>query len=434
MNKKQILAIFLLACAVVVLAVSLTHLGEIGDFLSHAMSIISPIIVGLCMAFAFNVILTAIETKLLFGMTNAKGKFVRKLKRPLSIVMTLLVAIGLVVLLVSVVTPSIAKSIDIIVQELPGFITNATNMISEFLSEYDIEIKFIDQGQIKWKEVVDTIISWLNISTDNVVSITAGLFGSIFDFILSFIFSIYVLANKEKIGSFMHRLMRTGLRSKTVKKIEKVSKLTYKSFARFVSGQFIEAVILGILCFIGMLIFRIPQAAVVSVVIGVTALIPIFGAWIGGVIGGFFILMEDPLKALFFIIFILVLQQLEGNIIYPKVVGESIGLPGILVLSAVIVGGNMAGIPGILFGVPLTSVIYTLVKEFVNERAEKRAAAAAATALLEASPESTELKPAAEAVSVPVAAAEPVSVTEAPVPADKAASKKKQGKNKKKKK
>ncbi len=367
--------IFLLACAVVLLAVSLTHLSEIFGFVQGFFAVMSPIIVGLCMAFVFNVIMSAIETKLLFFMDKSKRKVVRGLKRTIAIVLTLLVAVGLVVFLVSVITPSIARAVDIIVKDFPGMFNKYSTMLLDFLAKNNIEIKFIEQGQIKWDQVFGSVVSWLNISTDNVVSLTTGLFSTVFNFILSVILSIYVLANKEKIGSFLHLSMRTCLHSKTVKKIEKILGITYRTFARFISGQFVEAIILGVLCFIGMLILRIPLAPVVSVVVGVTALIPMFGAWIGGAVGAFFILMENPIKALIFVIFILVLQQLEGNIIYPKVVGDSIGLPGVLVLCAVIVGGDIGGIPGILFGVPVTSVAYTVFKEYVYDKSKKIAEA-----------------------------------------------------------
>ncbi len=373
MQKKQIISIFLLACAVVVLAVSLTHLTEIFAFCNGILSALSPIIVGLCMAFVFNVIMSAIESKLLFFMDKSKKGFVRKLKRTVALILTLLVAVGMIIFLVTVITPSIARAAEIIVKEFPGMFNKYSKIVLNFLAENNINIKFIEQGQIKWEQVFNSVVGWLNISTDNVVSVATGVFSGLFNFILSFILSIYVLLSKEKIAAFLHLLMRTCLKSRTVKKIEKVSRLTYKTFARFITGQFAEAVILGALCFFGMLIFRIPLAPVISVVVGVTALVPMFGAWIGGAVGAFFILMEDPIKALIFVIFILVLQQLEGNIIYPKVVGDSIGLPGILVLCAVILGGDFGGIPGILFGVPVTSVLYTLLKEYANDKARKRA-------------------------------------------------------------
>ena len=372
MTKKNILFIFSLACLVVVLAVSLTHLNEVGVFLTWIGGIFSPIIVGLCLAFVLNVIMSAIEKYLLFWIDRFKKPFWKTIKRAIGIILTFIVAAGLIYLVALVIAPSVGEFIDIAVKELPVLFEKGYTWLMEFLAENDIKIEFIDEGKIKWNELVNKVIEWLNLSTDNVISVTTGIFSTIFDLVLSIILSIYVLASKERIGKFCHRLMKAILPSKNVKWIEKVSKLTYTSFASFITGQFTEAIILGLLCFLGMLIFRFPLASVVSVVIGLTALIPIFGAWIGGAVGTLFILMYDPIKAFFFLIFLVVLQQLETNIIYPKVVGDSIGLPGLIVLACVTVGGGVGGVPGLLMSVPLTSVVYTLIKEFVETTLEKK--------------------------------------------------------------
>lgn len=372
MTKKNILFIFTLACLVVILAVALTHLPQVDSFLAWLGDIMSPIIVGLCLAFVLNVIMSAIEKYLLFWLDRFEKPVWKNVKRSIGIILTFIVASGLIYLVILVIAPSVGEFIDIAVKELPAFFEKGYNWLIEFLAENDIEFEFIDNGKVKWNELVNKVIEWLNLSTDNVISVTTGIFSSIFDFILSLILSIYVLASKERICRFFHRLMKAIMPSKNVKWIEKVSRLTYNSFASFITGQFTEAIILGLLCFVGMLIFKFPLASVVSVVIGLTALIPIFGAWIGGAVGILFILMYDPVKAFFFLIFLLVLQQLETNIIYPKVVGDSIGLPGILVLASVTVGGGIGGVPGLLISVPLTSVIYTLIKEFVEVTLEKK--------------------------------------------------------------
>ena len=372
MTKKNILFIFTLACLVVVLAVALTHLPQVGAFIAWMSGILSPIIIGLCMAFVLNVIMSMIEKYLLFWLDRFKSPVWKTVKRALGIILTFIVAAGLIYLVVLVVAPSIAEFIDIAVKELPAFFEKGYNWVMDFLANNELEIDFITEGKIKWTELINKVVEWFNLSTDNVISVTTEIFSTIFDFILSLILSIYVLASKERIGRFFHRLMKAVMPSKNVKWIEKVSKLTYDSFASFITGQFTEAIILGLLCFFGMLIFKFPLASVVSVVIGLTALIPIFGAWIGGAVGTLLILMYDPMKAFFFLVFLLVLQQLETNIIYPKVVGESIGLPGIIVLACVTVGGEIGGIGGLLVSVPLTSVFYTLIKEFVDVTLEKK--------------------------------------------------------------
>lgn len=373
MTKKNILFIFLLACLVVVLAVALTHLPQVGAFLAWIGDIFTPIIVGLCMAFVLNVIMSTIEKYLLFWLDRLKKPVWQTVKRAVGIVLTFIVVAGFIYLIALVIIPAVTEFIDIAVKELPIFFEKGYNWLIDFLAKNNMEFEFIDiGGNIKWTELVNKVIEWFNLSTDRVIGVTTGIFSTVFDLILALILSIYILVSKERIRRFCHRLMKAILPSKNVKWIEKVSKLTYNSFASFITGQFTEAIVLGLLCFAGMLIFKFPLASVVSVVIGLTALIPIFGAWIGGAVGTLFILMYDPVKAFFFLIFLVVLQQVETNIIYPKVVGDSIGLPGLVVLACVTVGGGLGGVPGLLISVPLTSVIYTLVREFVDVTLEKK--------------------------------------------------------------
>lgn len=376
MSKKKFFAYFALAGSVVLLAVALTHLADIGDAISWIFSVLSPIIVGLCLAFVLNVIMSVIEKRLLFKLDTSKKKALRKLKRPLAIILTLIIAIGFVTGIVAIVYPTLRESVELIIKELPGFMTTFSQSITDLLVKHNIKFDFIEEGSINWTLITDKIVSWIKNNTNNIVNITTGVagnvFGVIFDFILSFILAIYVLAGKEKIRDFCHNLMKAVLSSNVVLKIERIAGMTYDSFARFITGQLTEAIILGVLCAIGMIILRIPMAPVVSVIIGVTALIPIFGAWIGGGLGMFFILIVDPVKSIVFIIYLLILQQIETNIIYPKVVGESIGLPGLLVLVAVTIGGEVAGIAGLLFSVPITSVIYTLLTEFIKKKRTER--------------------------------------------------------------
>lgn len=376
MNKKKFFTYFTLAASLIILAVGLTHLNQIWGVVNWVLSALSPVLLGLCIAFVLNVIMSFIEGKLLFPLGRSNKKFLRKIKRPLAIILTLVVAFGFFSLIVSIIFPSIRESIDLIIKELPGFMRNLMDSLLAFMNEHEIEIEYVTEHGIDWIAIGDKVIAWLKANTGNILNVTTGvagnIFGVIFDFILAFIIAIYVLAGKEKIHYFFHNLLKAVLKEKHVQKVKKISKLTYSSFAKFITGQITEAVILGVLCAVGMLILKIPMASVVSVIVGVTALIPIFGAWIGGALGMFFILLVDPFKALVFIIFLLILQQLEGNIIYPKVVGETIGLPGILVLCAVTIGGGLGGIPGILFSVPITSVIYTLIHEFIEAKRIER--------------------------------------------------------------
>lgn len=374
MNKSIIKMIFVFAALIVILAVALTHLSEIIGVLGWVYSLISPLVLGLCMAFVFNVIMTPLERRLLFFFDKAPKKWIKKIKRPVAIVLTMLVVFGFVTGIVAVILPTISDSVDIMIQKFPGFLKQVQTNLEAFIHNNNIKLEFIEENKINWAAISEKVIGWLQRNTNDLVNVTAGVAANMLsvlvNFVLAFVLSIYILARKEQSGRFLHTMMKAFLKPRRVAAIERISKLTYRVFSRFFLGQLTEAVILGVLCFIGMLIFQFPMASVVSVIVGVTALVPIFGAWIGGALGALLILMDDPMKALFFIVFILILQQLEGNIIYPKVVGESIGLPSMLVLCAVTVGTGLGGIAGLLFSVPTTSVIYMLLKEKIGYSSE----------------------------------------------------------------
>ena len=204
------------------------------------------------------------------------------------------------------------------------------------------------------------------------VSVASSVIGGVVNFILAFTFSIYVVHQKERLGSQAKRLLYAYLPEARSDRIIEILSLSHKTFSNFITGQFTEAIILGALCFVGMSIFRFPYALMISVLVGFTALIPIVGAFIGTIVGALLIVTVSPIQALWFILFILVLQQIEGNLIYPRVVGTSVGLPGIWVLVAVTAGGSLYGIVGMLFSVPVSSVLYCLLRETVRRRVKER--------------------------------------------------------------
>jgi len=204
------------------------------------------------------------------------------------------------------------------------------------------------------------------------MNFTSSLFGGIVDLVLGFVFSMYVLSQKEKLGSNVKKVMNTFLPQKRVGQVTEIIAISDKAFSNFITGQLTEALIIGALCFIGMVAFNMPYALTISVLVGFTALIPVFGAFIGTAIGAFLILMVSPIKAVWFIVFIIVLQQIEGNFIYPKVVGKSVGLPGIWVLTAVTIGNGMFGLLGMIVAVPTFSVLYTLLKKVVDNKTKKQ--------------------------------------------------------------
>ncbi|MEG0109815.1 MAG: AI-2E family transporter, partial [Oscillospiraceae bacterium] len=232
---------------------------------------------------------------------------------------------------------------------------------------------------IPWQDLSKTIFDFIKNGATGLlggtVTMLSGIFNGVFNMVVAFIFALYILLNKEKLKSQLKRILQAYLPEKRTATVLEIARFSSNTFAHFISGQCIEACILGSLCWLGMLLFRFPYAPMVGALVGITALIPIIGAFVGTVVGGFMIFMIDPIQALWFVIFLLVLQQIEGNVIYPRVVGSSVGLPAMWVLAAVTVGGGLFGVVGMLFAVPTFSIVYTLLRRNVNKRlVEKQAA------------------------------------------------------------
>ncbi len=370
LNSKNIKKILLIVFLGALIFAAFQNLGIVISGIKMVIGIFAPDIAALCIAFVLNIPLTALETKAFKFLDKSKKKFVNNLKRPICLVLTYLLALGIVCLLILVIIPDIIETITYLAEKMPVFMMDVKNWVDDFLNRFNIEQANIPDIKINWKSAANTIIAWISGSSgkivDSAVNITASVFSGVFDGIFSIVISVYVLAQKEKIGSFIKKTLTAFLKPKTNSFINHISAKTYDCFSRFIGGQLVEAVILGVLCFIGMSIFRFPNSLIISVLISVTALVPIVGAAVGTIIGFLLIVITDPLKAVFFVIFLLVLQQLEGNLIYPRIVGKAVGLPGILVVSAVMVGGNIGGVLGTLVAVPTVAVLYALLREMVE--------------------------------------------------------------------
>ncbi len=362
----------------IVLYWALNHARGIFSFISSVADILSPIIVGLCIAFVLNLVLIPLESlwDLSVGKIPGKSfsKHLEKLKRPLCLVLSTVVAVGVICGILFIVipelgvtfrmfadmTPNLIKKAEVWLDGLTDFLAQRGLTLPDLLPSPDKAIKFVtDLFTQKGQQVLDAT-----------VDVTTTVFSALFDVVLSFVFAFYVLAQKEKLSKKIKSILYALTEREKADTVIKIAALSNSTFTKFVTGQFTEAVIIGVLCWLGMLIFGMPYAGVVSVVIGATALIPIFGAFIGAAIGVILILAVDFMQAVWFLVFIIVLQQLETNLIYPRVVGKSIGLPGILVLASVTVGGAVFGFTGILLGVPVCSVIYCVFNEFVEQRNE----------------------------------------------------------------
>ena len=371
LNSKNMKKILILALGIAIIFCAVINISSVFAFFGRVYAIFSPVVAALCIAFVLNVLLTALETKVFSFMDKSPKKIVNKLRRPLCLVLTYLLALGLVLLLILVIIPDIIDTITYLVDKLPGFVVEARNWIEGLLDKFNIEQENIPNIKIDWVAIGNSIKKWLSGASGQIVgdavNMTTSVVGGVFDTLFSFVISVYVLAQKERIGRFVRRMIYAFLPQKATGIIYHIAYTTQESFSRFIGGQLTEALILGGLCFIGMLIFQFPNALIISVFISVTSLVPIVGATIGVIIGSLLIVITDPIKALLFILFFLILQQVEGNLIYPKVVGKAVGIPGILVVSAVLVGGNIGGIMGTLIAVPTCAVLFTLLKELIDE-------------------------------------------------------------------
>lgn len=371
-NIKKILGI--ITFAVVLFTIS-QNLSSVASFFKGALTVFASTIIGFCLAFILNIPMNVLENKIFKGLKNSKNKVANKMLRPISLTSTVLLTIGFIVLLLFIIIPQLHNSTLLIIEKVPdyyqSFVTWVDDMVIRFGLDISTEIlhnpKFDINTITAMAEKVFTFDGASDILSTT-MGVTSSVISGVANIAIGFIIAIYILAEKEKIGNFTNRILKNVLPEKAYEKTLEICSVTSGSFSNFITGQVTDAFILAILCFIGMSIFRFPSAAVISVIIGVTALIPVIGPFIGEFIGCFIIFMESPLKALFFLIFVLILQAIDNNFIYPKIVGKSVGLPGILVLLSVIIGGNLGGILGILLGVPTASAVYALVIAWLNSK------------------------------------------------------------------
>ena len=364
---KRILGIITFA---LLLYWALLHPSQVGAIFSGAFSLVSPFVLGFAIAFIVNVPLRLLEGQWDKRIKTPKGK------RPVCLVASLVIVAGIIFALFFIVVPALGESFANLASQLPQYVRHLEALyfsLAELLAQHNTVMPTLDLDLEKiYSTVLNFFTNYGQALMDTTIGVTTSIVSVVVNFVLAFVFSLYVLAQKETLMGQGRKVVNALLPQRWANKTLEVATLTNKTFANFVTGQLTEAVILGSLCFLGMTLLRIPYAAVVSVLIGFCALIPIFGAIIGAIVGAFLILLVAPRKALWFLIFLIILQQLEGNLIYPRVVGKSVGLPGIWVLAAVTVGGNAFGLVGMLVGVPVCSVLYTLFREFVNYRLEQK--------------------------------------------------------------
>lgn len=377
LNKKNLRKIRGLILFTALMILVLMKFDLLCSMLVFLVGILRPFIVGGMIAFVINIPMSFFE-KIFFEKEKQKtkpNKFLLKGSRGISLTMAYLTVVLVITLVILTVIPQLAGTIRVLANKIPTFwdqmikqlevIFAANPALMELLGNYE-------SLEIDWKSLINTVVGFLQNGVGSMLnstfSVASSIISSAVNFFISLIFSIYILVQKEKLANQFDRVLKAYSSHKVYKSTRKVLALLHRNFSNFITGQCTEAVILGLMFVVSMTLFRFDYAVMIGVLIAFTALIPIVGAFIGCLVGAFLMLVDDPVKAFWFVILFIVLQQVEGNLIYPHVVGNSVGLPSIWVLAAVTVGGSLMGVLGMLIFIPLLSTVYVLLREDVNRK------------------------------------------------------------------
>lgn len=364
--SKWLVGIFT-ACILIYLGAG--HMNTIAKALSWLFNLIFPLFLGCIFALILNVPMRPIEKALFRKSQKTKA---HKARRPLAILLSVFLILGIFIGVAFLIIPELIDAIGVVVASINNGMDQLAimdNTLDWSKIPYGKELSKID---IDWAELKQQLQQWLitlsNTIMDSAASTLGSIAGSIVDFFVALVFSIYLLSNKEKLKRQIIRLIDVWLPKRFGDVIIHVSSVCGETFHQFVTGQALEAIILGTLCTIGMFVLRLPYAPMIGSLVGVTAIVPYVGAYLGAFVGAFMIFTVSPFKALLFLIFLVILQQVEGNVIYPRVVGAKINLPAMWVLAAITVGGNLAGPAGMLLGVPAASSAYALLREATEQK------------------------------------------------------------------
>ena len=360
----------------VLIVVALWKFDVVLGVIKTVWGIIFPFALGGAIAFVINVPMSFLEKKL-FGKAKEKGsKAAGKLARPISLLLTIVLVVGVIVLVMFGLIPQLTATIGSLMNSIAEFIPQMQSWVREFTHNNREIMDLVNQVEFNPNKAIQWGMSILGNGAGNFMNTTMTAVGSIVSgvttFFIAFSFACYILFQKEKLHVQVRKVFFAFIPKRKAEVILEVCSLTYRTFANFLTGQCLEAVILGSMFVITLSILKMPYALLIGIIISFTALIPIFGAFIGCVLGSLLIFMVSPKQAILFILVFLILQQIEGNLIYPHVVGSSVGLPSIWVLAAVTIGGNLLGIIGMLIFIPLVSVLYTLFREYVYLRLKKQ--------------------------------------------------------------
>lgn len=361
------------AVIIVILCLVVLYFPQIGRGIVTFLDVLFPLILGCVMAYILNILMRALER---WYFPNSVNSFVAKSRRPVCLTCSFLILFIVVAAVVYLVVPELVSCMGLITREIPLAAEELQDWVVAHIDELPNLAEKIQNMDVNWGEVFQKVSNYIVVGAGGLFSFVMdavmGVVSAVSNFVLALIFAIYLLLNKERLASQIKRVGKSYGKPSLCAGVKRVLVVADTTFSKFIIGQCTEALILGSLCAIGMLVLRLPYAAMTGAVIGITALIPILGAYVGGAVGAFMIFTVDPWKAVVFLIFLVILQQVEGNLIYPKVVGASIGLPGIWVFAAVTVGGGIMGIIGMLFAVPVAATAYKLLAADVKERLAKK--------------------------------------------------------------
>lgn len=376
-DEKKVLRngmILLVFAAVLVLV--LMRFDQVWGAVLTVVGTVAPVFYGIVLAYILNVFVHFFEDVAFKPLRNVKSKLWKRVRRPLAVALAYLLVALVLVSIIAFIIPGLIESMgilaDTVQQTVPGYVTGAMDWLNEFAQENDLTFIQDFLRNFNWSNVLSSASAVLRDFLSSLVGVTINVASGVFAAVMGFIFSVYMLMGKEKLLRGVKSTLLAFLPRPTAQKIGQIATLTNRMFFNFIRGQLLECVILGSLCYVGMSILQLDYALLISSVVTLGALIPILGAYIGAAVGVLILLLVHPIDALIFLIFLLILQQVEGNMIYPRVVGSSIGLPPLWTLFAVVFWGGVLGIPGILFGTPATAVIYQLLRTSVRSRLRQR--------------------------------------------------------------
>ncbi len=372
-NRRNVRTLLSIITFTILLMGLVWNIGVVMQAAQKGLGFISFFVIGLSLAFLMNTPLRNIESRLFPPLDRRFGARWRSIRRPFAVLLSVLLVIGLLFAAIFLVIPELVNTFKVIGEQFPKFIDGANSLVQDISEKSGRSLESFNMPKLDWVKIGDAVLGWFQTGASSIMEDTmsaATSFASgVFNVMVGFVVALYVLLNKDKLSAQLKRLLYAYLPEKRVDRFLEIGHLANQAFGNFIGGQFLESIILGILCFLGMTILGFPYAPMVAVLVGVMAFIPMFGAFIGCSVGLFLIIVNQGLlQGIWFLVFFLVLQQIEGNLIYPHVVGKKVSLPGLWVLTGVTLFGNIAGIMGMLVSVPLTSLIYTLVKQGVNRR------------------------------------------------------------------